>query len=113
MGVPIESALPGQTELDTLAIPLAQPLEVEGLNGRIKELAASGEFRGDRAEALTLHVTDDADVRRIVLVGLGKREDVDLDAFRTAAAVAAQALARVGGTLGWQLDESVPIPPAD
>ena len=113
MGVPIEIALPGQTELDTLAIPLAQPLEVEGLNGRIKELAASGEFRGDRAEALTLHVTDDADVRRIVLVGLGKREDVDLDAFRTAAAVAAQALARVGGTLGWQLDESVPIPPAD
>jgi leucyl aminopeptidase len=113
MGAPIEIALPGQTELDTLAIPLAQPLEVEGLNGRIKELAASGEFRGDRAEALTLHVTDDADVRRIVLVGLGKREDVDLDAFRTAAAVAAQALARVGGTLGWQLDESLPIPPAD
>src|SRR3979490_1548926 len=99
MGVPIEIALPGQTELDTLAIPLAQPLDVERLNGRITELAASGEFRGDRAEALTLHGTDDVDTGRIVLVGLGPREGVDLDAFRTAGAVAAQALARVGGTL--------------
>jgi leucyl aminopeptidase len=113
MGVPIDIALPGQTELDTLAIPLAQPLEVGGLSGRIQELAASGEFRGDRAEALTLHGADDGDGRRVVLVGLGKRADVDLDAFRTAGAVAAQALARVGGTLGWQLDESLPIPPAD
>ena len=112
MGVPIEIALPGQTELDALAIPLAQPLEVERLTGRAKELAASGEFRGDRAEALTVH-TGDGDARRTVLVGLGQRKDVDLDAFRTAAAVAAQALARVGGTLGWQLDESLPIPLAD
>jgi leucyl aminopeptidase len=113
MGVPTEIALPGQTELDALAIPLAQPLEVGKLSGRIKELAASGEFRGDRAEALTLHGTEDADAPRIVLVGLGQRANVDLDAFRTAAAAAAQALARVGGTLGWQLDESLPIPPAD
>ena len=113
MGVPIDIGLPGQTELDTLAIPLAQPLEVGGLSARMKELAASGEFRGDRAEALTVHGADDGDGRRVVLVGLGKRADVDLDAFRTAGAVTAQALARVGGTLGWQLDESLPIPPAD
>src|SRR2546429_1802114 len=113
MGVPIEIALPGQTELDALAIPLAQPLAVEGLSRGIQKVAASGEFRGDRAEALTLHATDNADTRRVVLVGLGQRANVDLDAFRTAAAVAAQALARVGGTLGWQLDESLPIPAAD
>jgi leucyl aminopeptidase len=113
MGVPIDIALPGQTELDTLAIPLAQPLDVGGLSARVKELAASGEFQGDRAEALTVHGADDGAGRRVVLVGLGKRADVDLDAFRTAGAVAAQALARVGGTLAWQLDDSLPIPPAD
>jgi leucyl aminopeptidase len=112
MGVPIEIALPGQTELDALAIPLAQPLEVGRLTGRAQELAASGEFRGDRAEALTVHTGED-DGGRTVLVGLGQRADVDLDAFRTAAAIAAQALARVGGTLGWQLDESLSIPLAD
>src|SRR3981081_1201207 len=110
MGVPIEIA-PGKTELETLAIALAQPLEVGRLSGRIKELIASGEFRGDRAEALTVHFTDDAG--RIILAGLGQRADVDLDAFRTAGAVAAQALAKVGGTLGWQLDESLPIPLGD
>src|SRR6266850_715383 len=108
MGVPTEIAFLGQTEPDTLAIPLARPLEVGRLGGRIQELVASGEFRGDRAEALTLHATDNADQRRVILVGLGQRANVDLDAFRTAAAVAAQALARVGGTLGWQLDESLP-----
>jgi leucyl aminopeptidase len=113
MGVPIDIAPPGQIELDTLAIPLAQPLEVGTLSGRIQELAASGEFRGDRAETLTLHDTDGSVARRIVLVGLGQRANVDLDAFRTAAAVAAQALARVGGTLGWVLDESLQIPLAD
>jgi leucyl aminopeptidase len=110
MGVPIDIALPGQIELDALAVPLAQPLDGETLGGRLKELAASGEFRGERAEAIVLHTAGDLDAPRVVLTGLGPRADVDLDAFRTAAAVATQALARVGGTLGWLLDESLPIP---
>ena len=63
MGVPTEIAFLGQTEPDTLAIPLARPLEVGRLGGRIQELVASGEFRGDRGDALTLHATDNADHR--------------------------------------------------
>ena len=113
MGVPIDIALPGQIELDALAVPLAQPLDGEQLGGRLKELAASGEFRGERAETVVLHTAGDLDAPRVVLTGLGSRTDVDLDAFRTAAAVAAQALARVGGTLGWLLDESLPVPLPD
>jgi leucyl aminopeptidase len=109
MGVPIEIVLPGQTELDALAIPLAQPLEIGKLSGRMKELAASGEFRGDRGEALLLHTDGDLDAPRVVLAGLGKRADLDLDRFRTAAAVTAQALARVGGTVGWLLDETLAV----
>jgi leucyl aminopeptidase len=122
MGVPIEIALPGQTKADALALPLAQPLGVlsgesarivdEKLGGRLQQLAASGEFRGDRAEALLLH-TGDPDVPRVVLAGLGKSADLDLDAFRTAAAVTAQSLARIGGTLGWLLDERHDVSVAD
>ncbi len=119
MGVPIEIALPGQTRVDALALPLAQPLvELSGegarivdekLGGRLKQLATSGELRGERGEALLLHTSGDLDAPRVILAGLGKRADVDLDAFRTAAAAAAQALARVGGTVGWLLDESLPV----
>jgi leucyl aminopeptidase len=121
MGVPIEIALPGQAKTDALALPLAQPLELSGesarfvdgkLAGRLQQLAASGEFRGDRGEALLLH-TGDADTPRVVLTGLGKRADLDLDAFRTAAAVTAQALARVGGSVGWLLDEGLSASPPD
>ncbi len=108
MGVPIDFTEPGQTRLETLAIPVAQPVEPARLPGRLQELVASGEFRGDRAEAVVVHSEE-----RIVLAGLGPRAEIDLDSFRTAAAVTAQALARVGGTLGWQLDESLPIPLPD
>jgi len=110
MGVQIEIAPPGQTQVDALALPLAQPLDNARLPGRLKELAASGEFRGERAEALLVHTAGDLEAPRVVLAGLGARADVDLDALRTAAAVAVQLLARVGGSVGWLLDESLPIP---
>jgi leucyl aminopeptidase len=111
--VQIEIALPSQPQVDTLGVPLAQPLDNEKLGGRLKELAEGGEFRGERAEALLLHSAGDLDAPRVVLAGLGARAAVDLDAFRTAAAVTAQALARVGGTLGWVLDERLPTPLPD
>src|SRR5439155_21525302 len=109
VGVQIEIAPLGQARVDALVRPLAQPLDHEQLAGRLKELAANGEFRGERAEALLLHTAGDLDAPRVVLAGLGPRADVDLDAIRTAAAVSAQALARVGGAVGWTLDESLSI----
>jgi leucyl aminopeptidase len=123
MGVQIDIALPGQQKVDALGLPLAQPpaeLSGEGarivdekLGGRVRELAATGEFRGERGEALVLHTSSDLDAPRVVLVGLGPRGEVDLDAFRTAAAVAARSLSRIGGTLGWLLDESLSLPLPD
>jgi leucyl aminopeptidase len=115
--VPIEVALPGQTHADALAVPVAQPLGGAGarivdekLGGRLAALIDSGEFRGDRGEALTLHVGDELDAPRVIAVGLGKRNEVDLDALRTAGAAAAHELRRIGGTLCWLLDESLDIP---
>src|SRR5579863_10023719 len=107
MGVTIDIALPGQAQADALAVPVAQPLD--GIDERFAELAATGELRGDRGEALVLH----GNGTRLVAVGLGKREDVDRDAFRTAGAAAAHKLSRVGGTLAWALDESLPLPLAE
>src|SRR5205807_9593555 len=83
MGVKIDIVSPGTAQADALAVPVAQPLD--GVDGRFSELAGSGELRGDRGEALLLR----ADGTRLIAAGLGKREDVDLDALRTAGAAAA------------------------
>src|SRR5690348_16745732 len=108
MGVRIDIALPEQVKADALAVPVTQPPD-DGLDGRLSELVATGELRGERGEAVLVH----AGGMRIVGVGLGKREDVDLDALRTAGAAAANELSRVGGTLCWQLDERLAVPLAD
>jgi leucyl aminopeptidase len=120
VAVPIEIALPGRTHVDALALPVAQPLSGEGarivdekLGGRIARLVESGELRGERGEALLLHLNGELDAPRLVAAGLGKRDEVDADALRTAAAAAAQSLARVGGTICWLLDETLPLPLPD
>ncbi len=115
--VPIEIALPGRARIDALAVPVSLPLTGEGarivdakLGGRLARLVESGELRGERNEALLLHVDGELEAPRLLVVGLGKRDELDLDAFRTAGAAAASALGRVGGTLGWLLDESLGVP---
>jgi leucyl aminopeptidase len=120
MGVTIGSALPGQERVDAIALPVAQPLDGAGtpaigerLQSMLARLGESGELRGDRGESLLLHLDGEPAAPRLVAAGVGAREDVDLDALRTAGAVAAQSLARVGGTLLWLPDESLPVPVAD
>ncbi|HUZ14681.1 MAG TPA: leucyl aminopeptidase [Gaiellaceae bacterium] len=92
----------GQVEADAVALPVAHPFE--SLDARLASLTESGELRGKRGEAILLHEP------RLVAAGVGKRDEVDADALRTAGGAAAQALSRVGGTLAWQLDPSLPVP---
>jgi leucyl aminopeptidase len=113
----VEIALPGRAGGDALALPVAQPLGGDGakvvddkLGGQLTRLGESGELRGERGEAVLLHLDGRLDAPRLVAAGVGKREEVDADALRTAGAAAAQALSRVGGTLVWLLDESLPVP---
>ena len=115
--MPIEIALPGQTHADALAIPVASPLSGDGahivdekLAGRLSRLIESGELRGDRGEAVLLHLDGELQTPRLVAVGVGPRAEVDAESLRTAGASAAHELARVGGTLTWLLDESLPVP---
>jgi leucyl aminopeptidase len=115
VAVPIEIALPGQVAVDALAVPVTVPLSGEGarivdekLRGRLAGLVESGELRGERGETHVLHTNGELEAPRVVVVGLGASPD--RDAFRTAGAVVTQALARVGGTLGFLLDESLALP---
>ncbi len=119
MRMEIEIGLPGQTHADALALPVALPLDGFGgdgarivddkLRSRLTALAASGELRGDRGETLLLHVDGELQAPRVVAAGIGQRAEVDLDALRTAAAATAQALDRIGGTVCWLLDETLPL----
>ena len=117
MGITIEIGLPGQEPADAIALPVAEPPDNLGgdgarivddkLGGRLTQLVQSGDLRGKRGETLVLHVNDELATPRIVAAGVGRRDRVDLDALRAAAAAAAQALARVGGTVCWLLDETL------
>jgi Leucyl aminopeptidase len=119
MGVTIEIGLPGQTKADALAVPVAQAphglggeggrIVDEKLHGRLTRLLASGELRGDPGEALVLHLDGELETPRVVAVGIGDRDRVDLDALRIAGAAAAGALSNVGGTLCWLLDDTLPL----
>jgi leucyl aminopeptidase len=117
VAVAIEIALPGQEAAAALALPVRLPLGGEAarildekLGGRIRALVESGELRGDRGEAIVLH-GGELQAPRVVLAGLGAEPDAD--AFRTAGAAAAAALSRVGGTVCWLVDESLPLPLPD
>ena len=46
--------------------------------------------------------------KRFVLVGLGPADELDADTVRTAAAAVAGATERIGGTIAWLLDDSLP-----
>jgi len=104
MGAAVQIAPAGATTPDAFAIPITQPAD-EGVDARLAGVIRTGELRGERGETLVLHV----DGTRVVAAGVGKRDDVDEDALRTAGAATAQALKRVGGTVSWQLDESLPV----
>jgi len=113
----VEIAPPGQAYADALAVPVAQPLGGDGakivddrLGGRLRKLGESGDLRGECGEAVLLHLDGELEAPRLVAAGVGQRDQVDADALRTAGAATAQALSRVGGTLVWLLDESLPVP---
>src|ERR671930_2180297 len=108
--VEIEVSAPGAAAPGTLALPLAEddsaPQADGALGERLRRLADEGELKGELGHTVLIH-TDDG---RIVVAGVGKREEVDADAIRTAAAAVVRRLRDVGGTLAWTLDDSLPLP---
>ena len=116
----IEVKAPGEGEPDSLAIPFLEggtggafsngARELDGqLKGRLQRLADSGELKGDLGTAVVLHTDGELNARRVVVAGIGKRDELDADALRTAASTVAHRVSDVGGTLAWLLDESLPL----
>jgi leucyl aminopeptidase len=62
------------------------------LGGQISQLIAEGEITGEPASVSVIHNAGNRALaaRRVAVVGLGKRDDFDLEAVRVAAAVAAR-----------------------
>jgi leucyl aminopeptidase len=112
--VAIEIRPPGQGEPDTLAFPLTDDSGTvskvdERLKGRLQRLAEEGELKGELGKTVLLHTDGELSARRIVVAGVGKVEELDSDALRTAASAVARRVADVGGTVAWMLEESLPL----
>ena len=97
----VVSAQPGTfaTPLLAVAVPRGNlPASLDGLDkaagGAVNRVLAAGDFSGKKDE--TAVVYPPGSVSRVLLVGLGKREDVDRSAIRRAAAIAAKRARSLG-----------------
>jgi leucyl aminopeptidase len=111
--VEIEVASAGDGKPDALALTLPEDERIPQvddtqLSQRLQQLADEGELNGELGKSCVLHLDGDAP-RRVVIAGVGKRAEIDADAIRTAAAAVARRLGSVGGTVAWQLDDSLPV----
>jgi leucyl aminopeptidase len=65
------------------------------LNGQISSVLASGDFKG-KGKELALLYSADKQVKRVLLVGLGKKESISADGLRSSAGVAAKRIRELG-----------------
>jgi leucyl aminopeptidase len=106
MRVEVSEAIP---DADVLAFPVG-PRGLPALAGDpdAQRVAEEEEVGATVGRTAVLYPNGNAPARRVVLVGLGPADELDTDALRTAAASVAEAAERVGGTLAWLLDDSLP-----
>jgi len=67
------------------------------LGGAISRLIASNEIKGKLGETIVLHTLGKMPVERVIIVGLGKKEELTLDRVRIAAAASLHAARKAGG----------------
>lgn len=66
------------------------------LGGRIQEVLGWGDYRGKLNETVVLYPGDGFPAKRVVIVGLGRQEEFDLDRARQAAGTAARQAQALG-----------------
>jgi leucyl aminopeptidase len=113
MRVEVRAAESDSFETDVLAVPVSRNGTVVGgaedLDGLLAKVVEEEDVSGAIGRTAVLHPDGELAARRVVAVGLGEEDEVDADAIRTAAARVVAAVERVGGTLAWRLDASLPI----
>lgn len=101
MNIAVHSGQLGTIDADALVVNLfqgtTQPAGASGaidqaLNGAISRLIATGDFTGKPNQTAVLYPSPDQSVKatRVIVVGLGKRDDFTLDKARQASAAAAR-----------------------
>ncbi len=94
----------GDAQADVTAFAVFDPVEgLPEVDPRLQALVESGEITGAAGATAVLHT----DGGRIVAAGGGRRDQLDADSIRDAAAGVARL--RLGGTLAWLLDPSLPL----
>jgi leucyl aminopeptidase len=109
-------------DVDLLAVPVLEPAppltgaagELDArLDGLLSRIAEAGEFRGAFNRAVVVHAAGGLRARRVALAGLGPGDRLDADAFRTAGGAVAREAREFGASIGWVVDRSFPVPPAE
>ncbi|HET6571592.1 MAG TPA: leucyl aminopeptidase [Solirubrobacterales bacterium] len=101
MRVEVREQPPGEVEADLAVVGL---YEGEELPAELAGAAGAGDAKGDFQKLALLHPKRPA---RVLVVGLGKREEADAERFRLAAAVAAaEAGELAAASLAWLLPET-------
>ena len=92
---------------DLLVVPVAEGREPpRRAPDRVRELLDSGEATSQFARTTVVHVHGDG-AARVAVAGLGRR--VDAQALATAVGTAARAVRRIGGTVAFLVDDSLPL----
>jgi leucyl aminopeptidase len=103
----------GELDVDVLGVPVtdaSDPSRVpQPLRARFTELSETGELRDELGATVLVHLNGELPARRLAAVGVGATPDAD--AIRTAAAAVARAAATFGGSVGWLVDQALPLPP--
>ena len=94
-------------EADVLAVPVGpNGIPAGGDLHGASRIAEEEDVAAQPGRTAVLYAEEPS--KRVVLVGLGPADELDADTVRTAAASVAGATERVGGTLAWVLDDSLP-----
>ncbi len=94
------------SDADVLVVPVREGGEApSAAPKRVAELLTSGEASSEFGETTLVHV--DGGTKRIAVAGLGTH--VDAQAISTAVGKAAREARRVGGTIAYLVDESLPL----
>jgi leucyl aminopeptidase len=117
MDVQVQAVAPAEAQADTLAVPLteegltetAQAVDAK-LDGLLQQALQEGELRSDLGYARFVHTGGKVAAKRVAAAGLGKRDAIDADAVRTAAAAVAQETGEFSSSIAWALDPSLPLP---
>jgi leucyl aminopeptidase len=98
----------GPVEADITAFAVLDPVEgLPDLDPRLPALAESGELAGTAGATCIVHTEQG----RIVAAGGGRRDQLDADSIRDAAAGVARL--GLGGTVAWLLDETLGLDAAE